>query len=284
MLVACSLAPARILEGLNVLVAQKHRAPVALVWLDDTEAVVHPPAYLRREDEPVTLGSSVEVPSGSTLVFRGFPRRRNQPLVLSNGRHEVAFDDDGAGRLTAAWPATTSARLRVAARFGDVLIEEPEALEIQVIEDATPTVLLHYVPRTVRFGERSRQEIRYVVEDDHGLSQIDLVLRSGDREDRRVLAHLDGTSRRYSGATALTMDDSFLKRAFLPVLVTIEARDNDDSKGARWGKSESVVVAMPAVGTAEAQRFDTLSGALTPLVRLLADRLTPPGVTGASAL
>jgi hypothetical protein len=279
-LIASSLAPERVLEGLDVLVAHKHRAPVALVWLDDTEAVVHPPAYLRMEDEAVTLGSSVEVPSGSTLVFRGFPRRRTQPLVLSNGRHEVAFDDDGAGRLTAVWPATTNARLRVAARFGDVLIEEPAALDIRVIEDAVPTVVLHGVPRTVRFGERSRQEVRYVAEDDHGLTQVDLVLRSGGREERRLLAQLEGTSRWHGGATALTMEDSFLKLAFLPVLVTVEARDNDDSKGARWGKSESVVVAMPAVGTAEAQRFDALSRALTPLVRLLADRLAPIDAMG----
>jgi hypothetical protein len=283
-LFACLLAPARMLEGFDVLVARKHRAPVALVWLDDTEAIVHPPAYLRLEDEPATMGSSIEVPSGSTLVFRGFARRPNQPLVLSDGRREVDFDDDGAGRVTAAWPAVSNARLRVAARFGDVLIEEPEAVRVRVIEDALPTVVLHDVPRTVRFGERSRQEIRYSAEDDHGLTQIDLVLRSGDREDRRVLAHLEGTSRWYGGATALTMDDSFLKRAFLPVLVTIEARDNDDSKGARRGKSEPVVVAMPAVGTAEAERFDSLSAALTPLVRLLADELAPPKVTDASSL
>ncbi|MBN1612350.1 MAG: DUF4175 family protein [Polyangiaceae bacterium] len=283
-LLAGSLAPARLMEGLDVLVAQKQRAPVALLWLDDTKAVVHPPAYLRLEDEPATMGSSIEVPSGSTLVIRGFGRRRDQPLVLSDGQREVAFDDDGAGRLTAAWPASVSARLRVAARFGDVLIEEPEGLEIQVIEDTLPTVVLYDVPRTVRFGERVRQEIRYMVEDDHGLSQIDLVLRSGDREDRRVLARLEGTSRWYGSATTLTMEDSFLKRAFLPVQVTIEARDNDDSKGARWGKSESVVVTMPAVGTAEAQRFDTLSGALTPLLRLLADGLAAPKARDASPL
>ena len=265
--------PARVIEGLNVLAARKGRAPLAMTWLGLVRVTVHPPAYLRGAERVLFSGMSSDQPKGSVITVRGVVEREGRRLVLTDGEREVPFVSDAAGGVVARWTLEKSGKLAVAARFGDVLVFEEEVIELEATADEAPRVDLAGAPQTVELRNTPRIELRYIATDDHGLRQIDLVLRSGSREERRMLVRLPGDSLIESGGHALDARDPFLRRMFLPVVVTIEARDNDALGGAKWGKSEPMTLVPPGPGDAEAERHAAIEAARDALVDALAAEL-----------
>jgi hypothetical protein len=268
--------PYRALEGLNVLVARANRAPFAMTWLHTVSAASQPPSYLRSGDQPLFLGNGSAEPRGSVVVVRGVPEHSGRYLVLTDGEREVPFTSDAAGGVVARWTLERDAELRVAARFSEVRIFEGEAIPLKAVIDQAPTIVLEGAPQTFELAGLERLELRYDVADDHGLRQIDLVLRSGGREERRVLGKLDGQSRFERGAHAVDPRDPFLRRMFLPVTVTVEARDNDALGGNKWGRSAAITLQPPAVGEPEALRYKALAAARDQVTDLLAFLLEAP--------
>lgn len=271
---AIGLGPLHVIEGLDVLAARKQVAPVPLSWLGSVQVSSQAPHYLRQSDTTLFsfLGGNGQ-PAGSVLTVHGVPYHEGRNLVLWDGVHEVPFVSDGSGGLVARWTLTETSQLQVAARFGAVLIPEPEALRVEALRDRAPVVELEDAPSQVELKKLERLELRYAALDDHGLTQVDLVLRSGDREDRRTLAKLTDEAKSTRGGHALEARDAFLRRMYLPVVVTIEARDNDAIVGPKWGKSEAIVITPPALGELEAERYKRVDAALTALVDLLAVEL-----------
>jgi hypothetical protein len=160
-------------------------------------------------------------------------------VALTDGTSEVPFVDDGAGGVVARWPLAESVSLGVSARFGEVVIREPEEDPHHVHRDEPPKVTLEGAPRRVTIAtdeDDGTIPVRYEAEDDHGLREVHLVLRSGVREERRVLAHLDGEIRQDRGGYLLRRTDPFLKKSHAPVEVTVEAKDNDPVTGPKWGR------------------------------------------------
>lgn len=261
--------PMRILEGLDVLAARGGIAPVPINWLSMTQVTATPPAYLRASERRISTTLPSALPRGTSVTVRGVPERSGRRIVLTDGKREVPFVDDGSMNRVAHWTLTESTQLRIAARFGEVLVFEPAGLELVAIPDEAPQIVLEGAPRSVQLKDLSRLELRFVAKDDHGLRQIDLVLRSGGREDRRVLMRLDGQSKREQGAHALDPQDAFLRRMFLPVVATIEGRDNDVVSSAKWGTSAPVTIVPPTVGEPERTRLAVLERARDRLVDLL---------------
>lgn len=275
--IAFVAGPMRIIEGLDVLLARGGTAPMPLVWLDETTLVTQPPAYLRREARWLTPGIGVHEAEGSVVTVRGTPRRRSRTLVLTDGSTEVPFLSDGAGGLVASYRLERDAELRIAARFGDVLVAEPDPIRFTTVTDASPEVLLGGAPRRVALGEvGDRLELDYSVTDDQGLRQVDLVLRSGGREERRVLVRLDGEVRRHAGGHAIDALDPFFRWLYLPAVVTIEARDNQPEPSRQWGSSAAITVIPPPIGKPEAERWLALAAGRDTAVDLLAAQL--PGL------
>lgn len=274
--ISVAAGPFQVLEGLDVLLAHDGRAPLALPWLDYVRITAQPPSYLRSNARLLFPDFAAGEPQGSVLTIHGVPLRRGRHLVLTDGHHEVPFSDDGAGGVVARWKLDRSVKLRVAARFGEVLINEPNVLDVSASPDQPPVVHLAGAPKTLKLAQLKRLAIRYTASDDHGLRQIDLVLRAGDQEDRRVLGRFDGDSTFESGGYVLTPRDPFLERMFLPVVVTVEARDNDPLHGPKWGKSAPITLLPPAVGEPEAERYAALRGARNSIVDLLAWQLAVP--------
>jgi hypothetical protein len=272
-LFAVVAGPFRVVEGLDVLLARRGVAPVAFEWIDEPGLVGHPPEYLRQHDVMTEDPAHVELPYGSLLTIRGVPLHGGRKLVLVDGTSEVPFVDDAAGRVVARWPLAGNSTLRVAARFGSVLIPEPAAIRVTSIPDEAPMVSLEGAPRTVKLLETPEIEVRYEATDDHGLREVHLVLRSAGREERRVLARLDGETRFDRGGHRLQASDRFLKRAFAPVEISVEARDNDPLLGPKWGKSEIITVIPPTVGEPEALRYEALARVRDAFVDLLAFRI-----------
>jgi hypothetical protein len=115
--------------------------------------------------------------------------------------------------------------------------------------------------------------LKYEASDDHGLREIALVLRSGAKEDRRTLSKpTDVKSER--GAHELSTREPFFRKSYVPVEVSIEAKDNDAVLGPKWGKSAAFIVMPPLVGEPEALRYTALIKARDALVDLAARRVT----------
>jgi hypothetical protein len=268
--VMLALDPARVLEGLDVMLAHGGRAPLPMPWLGSLHVEAQPPAYLRVGGHSLLPGGVASEPAGSVIVFQGVPERDGRALVLLGDGREVPFVSDGAGSVVARWVLSRPVELQVAARFGDVLITEAEALAVRAVADEAPEVELEDAPRQVLLKDLQALELRYSVRDDHGIREVALVLRSGGREDRRTLERLDGEAKERTGAQALSPRDGLLRHSFLPIEVTIEARDNDGVSGAKWGKSRVITVVPPGIGEGEAARYAALKQARAALINAYA--------------
>lgn len=248
-------ASREVAEGLDVLVTHGPRAPVPMFWTERLRITAQPPAYLRVPVRRLAPGASSMLPAGTSLTLRARPLYEGRHLVVSDGQREVPFVSDGEGGLVAHYALEDDATLVVAARFGDVLIAEPEALHLVALPDEVPRVLLEDAPKTIKLSELERLELRWRAMDDHGISQVELVLRSGTREERRVLASYDDEGSSQQGGHVLLPSDPFLRSLYLPARVSIEARDNDPAQGTKWGRSEAFVIVPTAVGEPDAARY-----------------------------
>jgi hypothetical protein len=279
-----------ICEGADVLLATKHRAPVPMVWLSDLEAFARPPEYLHDHEREVDPSDGLALPRGTLLTFMGREVHPGRHLLLSDGKSDVPFVDDGAGHVVARWPLAETVTLEVVARFGQVDIHEPSSTIVASIPDDLPTVTLEGAPRAMRLadvGLSASIPIRYVASDDHGLREVQLVLRAAGKEDRRSLARLDGETEVNRGGYTLRASDPFIKKSYAPVEIRVEAKDNDPITGPKWGVSEAITVIPPEAGEPEALRIDalrTLRDAFTDSLATRIDRVFPATVAGRAPL
>ena len=265
--------PLQIVEGLDVLAAKGGVAPLDLVWIESVEMAVVPPEYLHQSSSELTPFSRTSAPRGSTITVRGRPLHDGRALVLTDGKSDEAFVDDGSGALVARWTLGETTLLHVAARFGAVRVTQADEQAVISIPDELPTVRVEKAPRTVRILEEPNLPIHYEAVDDHGLREVALVLRSGKREERRVLSRPVVGATIDRGGYELRASDPFFKGTFTPVEVTVEARDNDVVSGPKWGKSAAILVILPQVGEPEALRYQALLKARDAVIDLLAFRL-----------
>ncbi|HTV18979.1 MAG TPA: DUF4175 domain-containing protein [Polyangiaceae bacterium] len=259
-----------LLEGFDVLLAQDARAPVPMLWTERLKITAQPPAYLRVPSRRLLTGATSLLPKGTSLTLRARPLYEGRTLVVSDGTHEIPFVSDGEGGVVAHYDVDDDAQLVVAARFGEVLITEPELLHLVALEDEAPVVVLEDAPKTFKLSELERLELRWKAADDHGLTQIDLVLRSGTREERRTLGSYDDETSHLSGGHVLLPTDPFLRSLYLPATVSIEAKDNDPVGGSKWGRSQAFEIVPTAVGEPDAARYLALTRARDRFVDALA--------------
>jgi hypothetical protein len=232
--------------------------------------------YVHRHDARYQGYGAFTADRGAALVVRGLPRRPGRTLVLADDYHEVPFLDDGSGGVVAHWSVTVSGKLRVRARFNAVAIEEPRGWELTAIQDQVPKVELEGAPGTIEIAKAEGAiTLRYDASDDHGLREVHLVIRVGTREERRVLAKLDGEPKHDRGGYVLRTTDPLLQKARTPVRVRIEARDNDPITGPKWGRSAELTLIPPVIGAAEAKRYEEAVKTRDALVDLLALAMKP---------
>jgi hypothetical protein len=278
--VGFAIAPVRFVEGLDVGFARGGKGPFPIVWIDEPHLAIHPPAYLHLPDGALDGYGRVTANRGAQLVVRATPKRDGRTLVLADDFHEVPFLDDGSGGVVAHWAVAASGHLRVRARFGEVVIEEPEGWELSAIADEVPTVELEGAPKTIDLATAGGSvPLRYDAFDDHGLREVHLVVRVGAHEERRVLAKLDGEPKHDRGGYVLRtgpQGDPLVARARTPVRVRVEARDNDPITGPKWGRSAELTLLPPTIGAAEAQRYEALKAQRDAVVDLLAAGLEEP--------
>ncbi len=275
-LAIAALAPWPVFEGFDVLLARSHKAPLPMTWLDEPLLRSRPPDYLHQTEYESPAGGELVLPRGTLLTLHGTPTHVGRKLLLTDGTSEVPFVEDGQGGVIARWPLTDTVDLRVVARFGDVLIHEGSATQVTSIDDETPLVTLEGAPKRIELAhteDAGEIAIRYHATDDHGLREVHLVLRSGGREERRVLARLDGETRTDEGGYVLRATDSFIKKSHVPVEVRVEAKDNDPVTGPKWGASPAFTIVPPDVGEPQAIRLEALRALRDRFVDSLAWRM-----------
>jgi hypothetical protein len=255
MSVACMfLFRTTLIEGADVLLAQNGIGPWSVQLVELESVRISPPPYLHGAPDDIDFDMAAAQPAGSRVVVQGIALRPNLTLVLAGQGREIAFVSDGRGGVTARTVLEHSTRLRVAARFGNVLLRQSSELALEAVPDLAPVVLLEDAPRHVSIGDVSEVDLHYRATDDHGIRQIDLLLRGGTREERRMLVRLDGDTRQYAGAYSLDVEDSFVKSSYGPVDLRVVARDDNDLDGASWGQSAAITLDRPALGRAQAQQ------------------------------
>jgi hypothetical protein len=280
---AVVIEPFRIVEGLDVLASQDGEAPLRLAWIDQVEMVAVPPEYLRSQSAELRPFSLTSQPRGTVITVRGRPLHAGRPVMLTDGRTDVPFIDDGGGGLIARWTLGGNTTLWVAANFGGVRIRQASEQVVSSIPDQVPVVRVDGAPRTARLLDEPSIPIHYEATDDHGLREVDLVLRAGTREERRVLSHPAADVLVDRGGYEIHAKDPFFKKTYTPVEITVEARDNDVVAGPKWGKSPAIMVIPPQVGEPEALRYAALLKARDALTDLTAFRVTDKAPVPATA-
>ena len=264
-----------VLEGFNVALALNARAPFPMSWLDVDAVTALPPAYLRSSEHSLLFGSEVIEPVGTVITIRGMPLRPNVELYLTNGQKFERFENNSEDELIAHFTIEKSERLRVAAKLGEVVVMQRDELIVDAEVDTAPRVSLRDANRTIRLSEAPRVDLFYEAEDDHGLRQIDIVLKSVEREERRPLMRLDGQIREQQGSHSLDAADPFFKSARLPVKVRIEARDDNNLVENNWGHSDWLTLEPENPGDAEVARLKELDGLRATLLDWYAAELRP---------
>lgn len=265
------LRPLLLLEGIDVLFARKGVGPFPIAYVSDLRVTAELPAYLDGAGKKRALASEVvAVPQGSEVEVRVIPRVTGRKLVLTDGMKEVPLVSDGQGGLVARWSATDAAMLRVATRLGEVLLYDGNATLLAPLEDKAPKVRLAGAPARKQLEEVEEVLLEYLAMDDHGITQVDLVIQSGQRVVREELARLDGQKTIYQGVHRLPPDHEILLRAFLPIRVTIEARDGNTATGPNWGASEAIVLLPKPLGQEVADRHRSLRDFRRALTQYLA--------------
>src|SRR5205814_531274 len=131
------------------------------------------------------------------------PVRVVEGLDVLTARHDRA-------PLTMSWLASP----RVVAQPPGYTRESERGLllgiDVAMVPDAMPVVDLESAPRVVKLVDVEKLDIKWTAHDDHGLREVDLVLRSGPREDRRVLGRFDGETKFERGGHSISARDAFL--------------------------------------------------------------------------
>ena len=211
----------------------------------------HYPAYLARADESLPVGEPLHLPRGSTLSIAGRASVALSDVALvAPGGDRVALAATGqtfSGRLV----AEHSEQLRWTARGpGGLVPDLPEALDVVVVADSAPRVLIANPTADTLLVADAEVPLAVQVSDDHGVASVALrIVRAGSRDAAPMVRALAGAvGVNWAGAT--TIDIAALHLAPGDA-VTVRAEAVDASPWAQRGVSREVVLRR---ATSEEQR------------------------------
>ncbi|CAN5914754.1 hypothetical protein BH11GEM1_BH11GEM1_00260 [soil metagenome] len=211
----------------------------------------HYPAYLGRGDELLPVGEMLRLPRGSVLSVSG---RASVPLtdvaLVSAGGTRVALGAVGQS-FSGQFVPDQSVQLRWAARGpGGLVPELPEPLDIIVVADSAPHVVIAQPVADTLLVSAEPVQFALMATDDHGIANVSM--RITRTSARGAAAALDpvarGVGMSWSGTTSVDIAALHLAPGDA---VTVRAEAVNASPWAQRGVSREVVLRR---ATSEEQR------------------------------
>jgi predicted nucleic acid-binding Zn-ribbon protein len=234
------------------------------------------PSYLGMEPADLADPSAIKAPRGTTVELTISPRlpATQGAIVLADTR--IGLSATPNGRLFARFVVHESTALALRVNSGGHAYEDSRARSVTALDDQKPTAELgtHDAGRTVDL--KDSVALRWKAGDDHGVSIVELVIRSQNGQEQRL--------RLWSSLAAnkpqrKLEDESSLVPAEIGaepgdvLMLWLEARDGDVVSGPNVGVSKPVNLEIATDAQQLSLRLPLLREVLDGALGSLADRL-----------
>ncbi len=266
----------------------------------DIELTYEYPAYMRREAKTLSgTGGEIRAPKG-TLV--GLKTRADRDVKVAEIALEAPFDsvhpersarEAGAESKRAASPPAKRYALSVANRRGlsgrfpieeggsyrfrfldgrGKLLAEGPPIPIAIEPDGSPEARITAPDREIEVDAGAVVRIDWQAEDDFGLSEVALVVKSPGGEERRRVLRKPDAARRDGGTFDLDLGPEKLAEGDR-LLYFLEAQDGDVVSGPKKGVSETHTIKIYSEAEHRREVLEKARLVFDEMVTLLADRL-----------
>ncbi len=257
----------------------------------DVELTYQYPAYMAREPRTLSgTGGEVRAPRGTEVTLRARADRKvvaaelqlstdpppqaavSAPPVAPAGRRLALQVKDGrdlAGGFQVL--EAGSYRFRFTDSRGRLQAEGPP-IPVTIEPDAPPIARLRAPEREVEVDAGATVEIAWEAEDDVGLSEVALVLKPPQGEERRLPLRGGSTVRRDGGAYSLALGPLRLSEGER-LSYRVEAKDGDTVSGPKTGSSQTQVIKIYSEADHRRQALERARVVFEEAVAVLGDRL-----------
>jgi hypothetical protein len=257
---------------------------------------VSSPAYLAEAVDPPEIGNvqislyppaytglaSISVPGGNVEGLKGSTIRIDALTTKEIAKAEIVMDDGKkipvkreGRKLQANLVLFQSQQYRIFAEDGYGFRNSPIAYELRVKPDGFPTIDLLKPTEDMEISGDEILPLEYSARDDFGISEINLVVKVGEREDKISLQRDDSKK--------LILRDQFkwdLGRLALrdgeEAVFHLEVLDNDTISGPKLGASRAVRLRLKNLRGEHQQVADMIRDINNRVVDALADHLETP--------
>jgi len=242
-------------SGRHRLIDGSTPSAVARIAYGDVALHLRYPAYLGMEDRVVTDSSGdFEAPVGTHVeisVVADRPLRSARLEPQGGGPIEMATEGETA-RGTLVVVADVEYRIRLAGTGGETDPEPPRHV-IRALPDLPPQVRLRAPNDDLTLPEGSSFSLAYSVDDDHGVSEVVLVVQAADEEpaapgagSHRIGLLMPQPPRLSAeGRREVELDELELA-AGDEALLWVEAKDTDEVSGPKWAASSRIRLRVPS--------------------------------------
>jgi hypothetical protein len=269
-------------NGAHALINPAHVRPdgvrIGKVALSTTARLIYP-SYLARGPAELREPRSIEAPRGTTVELLVHPRIPSRQGTALLGPTQVRMSAAPNGRLFARFVVRESTPLALRLFSEGDWYEDDQSRRVRALEDQLPQVALDLPEANATVEAQASLGLRFKASDDHGLSSVDLVIRSPSGAEQR--RRLWSTARAEKPRVEIA-DETALVPAEVGaqpgdgLLLWLEARDSDVVSGPNLGVSKSIHIEIATDAQKLSLRLPLLREVLDGALASLADRLEMP--------
>lgn len=240
----------------------------------NVQITLYPPAYARLRSISVA-GGNIEGLRGSTLRIDALSTKEivRAEIVMDNGK-QLPLKIDGK-KLQGNLVLFQSQQYRIVVQDAHGFRNSPIAYELKVNPDGFPTIDLLQPIEDLEVNGDEVLSLEYSARDDFGISEVHLVAKVGDREERIRLERDD--NRR-----PVVRDQYKWDLGRLPLregdegVFHLEVRDNDTISGPKLGTSKALRLRLKNLKGEHQQVAEMIRDLNSRMLNLLADHLEAP--------
>jgi hypothetical protein len=269
-------------NGAHALINPAHVGPdgvrIGKVALSTTVRLIYP-SYLARSPAELREPELIEAPRGTTVELLVHPRIPSRQGAALLGPTHIRMSAAPNGRLFARFVVRESTPLALRLFSEEHWYQDDQPRRVRALEDEPPKVVLDLPEATGTVEAQASLGLRFKASDDHGLSSVDLVIRSASGAEQR--RRLWSTLRAEKPRTEIADETSLVPAEVGAqpgdgLLLWLEARDSDVVSGPNLGVSKSIHIEVATDAQKLSLRLPLLREVLDGALTSLADRLETP--------